>query len=281
MSDTFADCPICDCCDCSPCECIGSPYDIDLTINPSDLPCGPCATGAIAIAGSKTVAPCANTTALGGPNCKNDYSDSGRVEFRITNNTNRCLRIPFFFDIAGIVNTGTCTFVGEFSCDGSPFNYGGNGVFVSWFFVCISPNSTFTGCMNHRINGCADPCCFEDSVTIGNWKYGIRCIDEVSCTTTLGCEDFGFPSGCPECCECCCISDDCLLPFSGSAPCLNGEFTYTDNCLDNCSGVECIDLGGGDFECPTSPCPAFIGVTGSDCAGSCDGTVTLVFEEYQ
>lgn len=265
----MADCPICDCCQCEDCVCSAGDLDFELTIGPSDLPCASCFTGPHSIPGSKTVGPCASAAALGGDPCVDKYDPNSYFRYSVTNNTNRCVILNFNFVIGGI-DSLVCNVLGKFGCVGSAFDYGGNSIgAVGWFFICIGPYSTNSGCIGHRLGGCANPCCFKEA-TINGFEYYLSCYDETEdrcppdpfyCNPDFGCPGCDDLNECPECCECCCIDD-------------------IDGAGFGCSGVNCPCSDPSNVFSAllyTPPmCPSAVIGNGHRCDGSCSVSMNLV-----
>lgn len=278
----MADCELCDCCKCEDCSCPSETPDFELIINPSDLPCYPeCRVPSANYADvpggpfSKTVKACADASGIGGDKCEAKYDPSARVTFTVTNNTNRCLRVQFGFTISGIADSTACHIYAQYACDGIATDLGGNsGGRHSWFYLCLCPFSSITTCMNHRIDGCIDPCCFSDA-TISAFNYYFRCVDVTGCPDTGNYCDVILASciepPCGECCECCCLFDSCFT--SMFTPCLTMGNSFDYACYpETCAGQSC---GVEDPQCPTWDCPDLTWATGYNCSPDpCGVTMT-------
>lgn len=244
MATTYPNCVCCGgttpctpCCDnCTTCAC-SSGFDVDITISKSELSCHPCCTGNTSVSGSRLVKACIGTT---GTPCPDTTSSGTPVHFQVTNSTDHCIWVQFLFTISGL--TDSDCLVATNVC-GSPLTTAqgrGNGVDLPWCFFCLGPG-TVTLCMAARIVG---PCkCCPQEATIGDWKYFVCCQDntDFDCPVETFCAP--FLTSCPQCCDCCCITDD-----SGSR-CCNGADISTPS-----SGYSCT-FGGGP--CPTFPCVIF------------------------
>lgn len=235
--DKYSNCGCCcnPCCgNCSNCTCSGA-YDIDLTVEKSDLSCHPCCTSEFSYAGSKTIKACMGVNDTACPT-----TDAATlVNTRVTNNTDHCIWVQFFFDISGLTDSD-CT-MNDNVC-GNPLNGPGrgNGTHQAWFFYCVGPHGSASLCFGHRVVG---PCkCCPQVATISNYKYFICCQDNTppetpDCPVVSFCAP--FLTSCPECCDCCCVTDD-----TGPQCCNNAVIFISP------SNYSCVPS-------PSGPCPTF------------------------
>ena len=273
MADEYSDCPLCKCCnDCVECASVpGTVPSIVIDIQEWSLPCYPsvCTGPFVSVAGSRTVKPCANITALGKADCSSKYksADSGRTDFFVTNLSSKCVYVQFYFTISGIVND-ECSLEGSLNC-GTAHDYGGNGVDVYWFYLCLLPGQRLTPKLIHRIKGCAKPCCFNQA-TLSAFKYKLSCYHPTDCPTS----DCSSLAGCDGCCQCCCYNDTIYTvnpPFGGihTWPCADSDYILEIGYEPACSGRHC-EFPEYMLPCCEETCPELAIAAGKDCNGPCE-----------